>query len=428
MTLSRPLLAGLATLTWTLSAQSDPPRPADTEVRPLLEEALRANPEVASIREAVAAARARVSPAGALPDPTATLSYQYGGKSLGNDDDTWIGVSLEQPLPLASKRRLQEAIASKSADELALAMKRLDLNLEYEIRKAYTDLLLARETIALIAAQERTWSEIEAATRARYSAGMGEQQDVLRAQAERTRLVPMRLHEEGNEEGALASVNRLLGRPAGTPLPTPRRLAELAIPGGGPPLPPRDEVLRAAEEASPELAASSLALERAGLSSDLARRMLRPDFVASSSYMNRGALPSMFSVGVGVLLPVFSKVKQRRGVVEAESLAREETAAREALKLSLRVSIERDYAEWKAAVLEAAPYASGVLVQDRLAVDAARASYETGKSPFVSMLEAINTLFIDARAYVERLAHVLWHEAAVYRFAPAERVAPRVNR
>jgi outer membrane protein TolC len=226
---------------------------------------------------------------------------------------------------------------------------------------------------------------------------------------------------------ALAALNRLLGREAGTPLDTPRRLAELAMPDGGRPLPPLDEVLRLAEKESPELAGSAVALERLRLSADLARRMLRPDLTASTSYMNRGSLPPMWSVGVGFMLPVWSKTKQRQGIVEAEATAREETATREALRLAVRVNVEREYAEWKAALREAAPYATGVLVQDRLAVDAARASYESGKSPFVAMLEAINTLFADARAYVERLYHVLWHEAAVYRFMPAERIAPRAG-
>jgi outer membrane protein, heavy metal efflux system len=421
----RPL-APILLLALTLRAD-EPPRPADAEVRPLVAEALRANPEVASIHEAMSAAHERISPAGALPDPTATLTYQYGGKSLGNDDNTFVGVSFEQPLPLAGKRSLQAAIAKKSMEAVGFLARRLELNLEYEIRKAYTDLLLARANVRLLRDQEKTWGEIEAATRARYGAGLAEQLDVLRAQAERTRLVPMRAHEEGNVEGALASLNRLLGRPVGTPLETPRSLAELASPPGGPPLPPLLEVLRLAEERSPEIADAAVAIERARLSADLARRMLRPDYVASSSYMNRGSLPSMFSVGIGVVLPVFSRSKQRPLIVEAEALEREERASLEALRLATRVAVEREYAEWKAAVLEAVPYAGGVLVQDRLAVEAARSSYETGKFPFISILESTNTLFADARAYEERLAHVLWHEANVYRFLPMERVAPRAS-
>jgi outer membrane protein TolC len=134
----------------------------------------------------------------------------------------------------------------------------------------------------------------------------------------------------------------------------------------------------------------------------------------------------MVSVGVGMSLPVFAKSRQRPAILEAEALEREERASLEALRRATRVAVEKEYAEWKAAVSEAVPFASGVLVQDRLAVQAARASYEAGKVPFVSILESFSTLFADARAYEERLAHVLWHEASVYRFLPAEPVrSPR---
>ena len=45
-----------------------------------------------------------------------------------------------------------------------------------------------------------------------------------------------------------------------------------------------------------------------------------------------------------------------------------------------------------------------LLVQDRLAVEAALASYGTGTVPFVTVLEAIGTEFSDRRATLARLA------------------------
>ncbi|MEO6327160.1 MAG: TolC family protein [Thermoanaerobaculia bacterium] len=420
--LSLPLLVLLA----RPAAGQESTRLFTTEIDPLLEESLRANPEAVSLREGIAAARARIGPAGAIADPTATITYQNGGyaPSLGSNDDTFLGVTVEQPLPVFGRTRLASTIAARSADEVALTLMRLRLNLEAELRRTYTDLVLARALIGLISDQERTWGEIEAATRARYSAGMGEQQDVLRAQAERTRLVPMRVHEQGNEEAALAELNRLLGRPIDTPLPTPRSLMDLAATAR---LPDRDQLLSLAEEKSPELQQAALAQERARLRVELARRMLKPDVSVMGSYMNRGALPPMWAVGLGVSLPVHANRRQRPAIFEAESRGREEAASREAQRRAVRVAVEKEYAAWKGAMNEAVPYASGVLVQDRLAVEAARASYESGRVPFVSMLEALNTLFGDLRTYNETLAHVLWHEAAAYRFLPAERIAPRAS-
>ena len=49
---------------------------------------------------------------------------------------------------------------------------------------------------------------------------------------------------------------------------------------------------------------------------------------------------------------------------------------------------------------EATLDAEGILVQDRLSVDAALASYRTGSVPFVTVLEALGTYFSDRRAAV----------------------------
>ena len=52
-----------------------------------------------------------------------------------------------------------------------------------------------------------------------------------------------------------------------------------------------------------------------------------------------------------------------------------------------------------------------LLVQDRLSVDAALASYRTGGVPFVTVLEALNTSFTDRRSAVARLADLLRADA-----------------
>jgi len=425
---ARKLVPALALLVPALvRGQTLPDRPSIPELDPLIAEALANHPEVAAANASMEAAHARIRQAAALPDPTVTLTYQNDGyrpESPGATDDTWLGVSAEQMLPFPGKRKLAVEIAGHAASEAGYPASRARLSLEAETRRAFTDLLLARELISLLDEQEATWNQIEAATRARYSVGLGAQQDVLRAQAERTRLSPMRYHEQGNEEAAIAALNRLMGRPAGTPIPTPRRLSEV-VSGERPlPLPDLAGLERLAEEGSPELAMARVVIARSRLEVDLAKKNLNPDFVASAAYMNRGSTPPMWSVGLGVVLPVFRGQKQRQGIVEAEARLRAAEAEERALRLALRASLEKDLAELRGAVREVEPYAKGVLVQDRLSVQSALANYEAGKVPFVTVLEALSTLFSDRRDYTDRLAHVLWHEASLRKLAPAERIAP----
>ena len=52
---------------------------------------------------------------------------------------------------------------------------------------------------------------------------------------------------------------------------------------------------------------------------ELAERNLRPDFVASAAYMNRGSLTLMWSAGVGITVPLWAGQKQRPLIAEARS-------------------------------------------------------------------------------------------------------------
>lgn len=391
------------------------PLAEDPFLSSLVAEALEKNPELRWAEESASAAKARIPQASALPDPTVAIGYQNGGRGLGSDDDTFVGLSVSQAFPFPGKRRLAERLESKEAERAAQPVARTRRALVARIRRAFTDLLLARENMALIEDQRQAGQDIEALTRSRYAVGLAEQPDVLRAQAELARLDQMNAHEEGNETAAIAELNRILARPSGTPLPTTRRLASIAeVPIQAPAIEP---ILARGEQASADLAEARLSVARSRAAVDLARRNLKPDFVGTAAYMNRGSMPDMWSVELGVVLPLRAGHKQRQAIVEAEARLRADEAAVESVWLNVRARAERNVAELRAAIREADTYSRGVLVVDRLAAESALANYQAGKVPFVAVLEAQNTLYRDRWLFVELLAHVLWHSAALEEFA-----------
>src|SRR5450830_487819 len=62
-------------------AEERSPREEDRELAALIAEALAKNPDLAAARQEAAAARARGSPAGTLPDPMVTVNYGNDGVS-----------------------------------------------------------------------------------------------------------------------------------------------------------------------------------------------------------------------------------------------------------------------------------------------------------------------------------------------------------
>ena len=397
------------------AAEPPPPDDAGAEVAALVAEALQKNAELMAARQEAAASAARVGPAGALPDPMVTVGYENDGAapSLGTEPMTRLAFGAQQAFPFPGKLGLARDVAKADAARAGTRPERVALTLEGAVRRAYADLLEAREDLRLVDEQLETWRDIEAVIRARYSAGMGTQQDILRAQSERTRLLQQRRRDEASESRALATLRGLLYRPAAAPIPTAGRLQAGRLPAAPEPA----ETLARALEATPELKDAILAKERAKLAAELARRNLRPDFVASAAYMNRGGLPLMWSAAVGVSIPLWAGQKQRPLIVEADSLFESASAREASLTRQIQALTEERLIRIDSLAAEAKLDAEGILVQDRLSVDAALSSYRTGSVPFVTVLEALGTFFSDRRAAASRLASLIRAEADLHEFS-----------
>ncbi|MHB8798781.1 MAG: TolC family protein [Thermoanaerobaculia bacterium] len=394
------LFAVLAVSSLALSASAAEPLFTET-VEALVAEALEKSPALAAARSEVAAARERVAPAGTLPDPMLSLGYENDGVSLslGEEPMTRLSLMAEQQIPWPGKLRAAAKLAGADVEVVEARLARIRLSVEAAVRRAAARLLEARELEAVTRDQGKTWERIEAVARNRYAAGMGTQQDVLRAQAERTRLLQQARRDESAGRIALAELRRLLLRGPDEPVPLAGSLADAL------PVVPEAGAERArAEEASPELALVRTVAARETLAIDLARRDRSPDLVASAGYMNRGSLPLMWSVGLGVSVPVFSSRRQEPRVREAEARLAAARAAESDVRSLLLARTEERLALLDQLAEEARLDRESLLVQDRLAVEAALASYGTGTVPFVTVLEAIGTEFSDRRASLARLA------------------------
>jgi len=389
----------------------------DSTLRELIGESLSQNPAIARDQEAVNASAARVIQASTLPDPMVSVDYETARRPLGRwGDGRKLEWMVSQPIPFPGKLGLAADIAATDVEIMAQPLERTRLSITAAVRRAYVALLFARENLAVLEEQKESWRQIEGVTRSQYSAGMGGQPDVLRAQAELTRLEQLQFEEEANSIAAVAELNRLRSHPAGSAIttrpgfPVPVRGQES--------IPDLEQALARAFEGSPEIAAAVLAVRRAKITVDLAKRNLLPDFVGTSRYMSESGMPSSWAVGAGVSVPLFAPRKQKQAIVESEARLRSEQAAESELRLRLRASTEARLARLTAAVKQAESYSEGTLVQDRLAVSSSLANYQTGKLPFVAILEANNALFSDRRAYVARLAEIATREAELLEFLP----------
>jgi outer membrane protein TolC len=381
-------------------AQAPWPVPVEDQVlASLIEEALSKNPDVAAARQAAAAAGQRPAQARSLPNPMFSVGYTNDGwsPSLGSMPDSNLAFMASQELPYFGKRGLRGEVAAREAGQVEQQAERVGRGTTAAVKRAYYGLLLSRNLLDLIRDQEDIWKQIEGVARARYAVGQGAQQDVLRVQVEVTRIEQLRAEQEAEAEIRLAELNRLLARDATAPLESPARLALRPVAAG------LDQVFDWATSISPEVKAAGLGVERASLAVSLAKKEFKPDFSVQTAYMNRGGLDPMWQAGIGVSIPFYRK-RLSAGLAEAEAQRRSSQSLVETARLQLRFRTQERLTQLKTTERIATLYAEGIVPQDRMSVEAALANYQTGKVPFIAVLEALTTLYNDRATHLRLLA------------------------
>jgi outer membrane protein, heavy metal efflux system len=395
---SRIVVAAFAALTLPSVSRAQPAIAAHgSTLQQLIDQALERNPELAAARQSVMAAQTRPAQAGSRPGPMFGLQYTNDGwsPSLGSEDMTTLAVMASQELPYAGKRRLRRAVAEADAGLAEWNVERVRLSLVSSVKRAYYGIVLARG-LANLAAEHRDLSrEVEETARVRYAAAIGQQQELLRAQVEATRVNALHAQHHAEARARLAELNRLLVRAAGTDVDTPDTV----------PLTDRigslEGLLEQADSLSPELKGAAAAVARDELAVSLATKGFRPDFVVQAAYMNRGGLPPMWQAGASIALP--SRAAARAAVAEADARLAASRSRVEDVRLRLRAAVEQRHAFLTATEEIEATYRDGMLPQGRTAVESALARYRAGQGSQLSVLEAVVALVEDRTDYLRLL-------------------------
>ncbi|WP_411279549.1 TolC family protein [Gemmatimonas sp.] len=383
------------------------------------------SPALRAAHARLAAARARIRPAGARPDPmlmTGIVNLPLSQPSFSADEMTMRMVGLGQTIPYPGKRGLQRRAAAHDASAADAALAAVRLEVIRAVRDAYYDVAYATRALALLDPNRQILADIARIAEVRYGSGIGSQQDVLRARVEATRVAEMASMLLEQRRASLALLNAALDRASDTPVlnvDIPDRLARAAVAtsardvtfldaslgarAAGSALPPLATLQALASEVSPVLRQRAAMVAAQAARAEFARSDSKPDFDVSLQYGQRQGRPDMVTAQVSVPLRLQKAARQNPQVAEA----RAERAALEADYIAARNGLNADVArllglaEQNRTLL--ALYAVGILPQGRTAVVAALASYRTGQSDMTTVLTAESALFASELAYVRAM-------------------------
>lgn len=357
-------------------------------VESLLAFARERHPEFAAMRHEAAAATARVAPAGALPDPLFGIEL----RNFATDDSgpyllpARVGstrYTITQSLPWFGKRDLRREIASAGADEAARRAAATWSELAWQIKQTYAQhylhgasLRYGRENLLLL-------DQLEQVAQARYAGGLVPQQDVIRAQTERTALRSELAMLEGEDAQTAARLRNLLGGPSGLRLLPPERLRSLPAPAQLDPAALEARLL----ERNPRLASDAARIEGAEKSRALTYRNRYPDFnVGLASIQSRNRVTGwdlMFEINIPL-----QQDSRRAQENEAERMLDAARARKEATLNQLRAELNESLAALGAARRVEELVSASLLPQAELTLQSALAGYETSKVDFAAVLDA----------------------------------------
>src|SRR5262245_11105774 len=226
-----PVLAVLIAVPAAAQNQAGPaPAPPVDE---LVAEALGKSPAVAALRARIVAAREMERPAAALPGPQVEAMVQnadFPNYTIGSEDMSMAGFEVRQPLPYPGKLRSRAEAARAETALREVEIADLERRIAAEVRTLYARLYaLDRERAALTAARELV--ELMSATAsARYASGQTEQEALLKAQLQVTRLEEQLDDLMAERQARVAELNRWLDRPGASPLGEVVSLPDSAAP------------------------------------------------------------------------------------------------------------------------------------------------------------------------------------------------------
>ena len=398
-----------------------PLRSQESTLDALLVEADARSPRIVAARSAAAAAEARVSQAGALPDPmlgAGWMNVPIRSPGLGTEMMTMAQVRVDAGLPWPGKLSLAEEGAALRSRAAGWALESVRREVRADVQSLYFDLYFLDRAVEIIDRNTPVLADLAAATSARYAIGGAAQADVLDAEVEHTRLLQERAAVLEQRGSTMAKLLAVVGWAAGdevdlSVVQLPRRMRQAALSGipstgfasplltaelpteapGESSVPSVSALQRRATGSNPAVQEHLLEVQAQESAVALAVRGRLPDFSVSAGYSYRRGFGDLFDVMVSAPLPIFAGRKQTQAVVEQRAMLEESEARHHAMLAELEAEIATRHAEVLRIREHLRLLALGILPQARASFSAQLAGYRAGEATLDTVLASQAELY-----------------------------------
>jgi outer membrane protein TolC len=363
---------------------------------PLIKEALANNPDLQAAESRWRMAEHKVIPARSLDDPRLSFALSnYPVDSLSGDETPMTGkeIQLAQKFPFPGKLGAKEDMAKQQALWFRGVYEDAKGQLVQRVKDAWYRVYFQDQAIAITSENIAILQDFIRLTETRYEVGTGLQQDVLKAQVERSKLQDKLFNLEQQRTTALADLNRLLNRPVATPMDAPKDLTLTPVDAS------LQQLMKLARSQRPLFGAYQAVIDRYQAQRRLRKLDYYPDFNVFAGYRQREDVPGdpaegsdFVSAGVSINLPLWQG-KRREAVAEADSGMRMARRQFEDFRNRVDFDISDQYAQMEKNRDLVELFKAGIIPQAEQSFEASLSAYQVGDVDFLNLLDSLMTLY-----------------------------------
>ncbi len=423
-TVARSLVLGIAFWgTGAASGQSTAPSPnppprslqasgastaADSRVSlaAVIHEAERNNPQILAAVHAWRAATQIPSQVSTPPDPQFTVQQFSVGSprpfaGYTNSNFAYIGFGASQDIPYPGKLRLRGEVAQRDADAERDRYESTRRSVIALVKAAYFQLAYEYQELELLDRDAKLLDQVEKIAEAHYRAGQGNQQDILKAQLERTKLLrEVELHDR-ERLSLQARLRQLLNRTSGPPDILPEALTETAVHRTV------DELLGTIRTQNPEIEGQQQMVRSKGLQLEIAHKDFYPDFNVQYMWQHTSdKFPDYYSLSIGVRVPIHRSRRQWPEVYQATEELNQSRREYEAQVQQAYFDVRDQFLRAETAARILTIYREGLIPQAANTFQAGLAAYESSREDFETLLNSyLDVLRLDEEYWRSLLDH-----------------------
>jgi len=362
--------------------------------------ALDKNLEVRSAKSALKATRAQALQSWALPDPELEVEWEGMNQVLGfgNFEERQVGITQQLTFPVTWWMRGQ--VGQKQVQVARLNVyETVRQDVALRVHLAYDRVLANEQLVTFAKTHVALAQELVARAKTRFAAGDVPQLDVMQTEVLLGRQENQLMAAQNRLVVSKSNLNVLLNQAVDAPVVLVDSLF----------FEPFDKTLASLEAKSvrrPEYMGATQAYDVAKKMRSLATLSLLPD-VSVGVFRQTVAQPTghqkFWRTGIAVELPVWSFLRQRGEISEANAERAHAEAVRDQVLQRISQEVQVAYAQVQTTTKRATRMQDRILPTAKAAYDIARRSYDEGKASYLDLIAAQRGWVETQSEYVETL-------------------------